>query len=382
MAIDCIELAQDLIRRPSVTPADAGAMEVLERALTSIGFRCRRMPFGNIENLYARRGDKGPNLCFAGHTDVVPAGEPAAWRHDPFAGVVSEGILHGRGAVDMKGAIAAFVSACSTTAWATDIDASISLLITGDEEGEAVNGTKRVLEALFAEGERIDHCVVGEPTSVVQVGDTVKIGRRGSLNATIVVDGVQGHVAYPERAANPIPLLLRVLNRLQSRLLDEGYSEFQPSNLEVTNIDVGNTASNVIPKMAVARLNIRFNPSHRGDDLRRWIETVCAQEGANFTGKVSAAVSISGEAFLTPRSSMTKLIEEVVQKRLGAEPSFSTSGGTSDARFIAAYAPVVELGLCGSTMHMIDEGAPTSDLVTLTEIYKGLLAAYPMMAGA
>ena len=296
VALDPVALAQALIRRPSVTPADAGAMDVLQTALEGIGFVCRRMKFGEIENLYARRGLQGPNLCFAGHTDVVPVGDAEAWTNGPFDGTIKDGVLYGRGAADMKGAVAAFAAACAA---AGDVRGSLSLLITGDEEGDADNGTVKVVEALMAEGERIDHCVVGEPSSLSQLGDQIKIGRRGSVSASIVVEGIQGHVAYPERAANPVPVLIRLLDRLQSRVLDEGYPEFPVSNLEVTTIDVGNTAGNVIPARASAKLNIRFNPNHTGQALADWFQAECDAAGAGFKGTVSLKSKIGGEAFLT-----------------------------------------------------------------------------------
>jgi succinyl-diaminopimelate desuccinylase len=270
--IDAVDLTRDLIRRPSVTPADAGAMDVVEQALAGLGFACRRMRFGEIENLYARYGTARPNLCFAGHTDVVPVGDAAAWSKDAFAAEVVDGLLIGRGAVDMKSAIAAFAAACAQAIAAGHVKGSISFLITGDEEGPAVDGTKKVVDALIAEGEVIDHCVVGEPTSSETFGDMVKVGRRGSINAEIMVEGVQGHVAYPHRAANPMPVLIDILARLQARVLDEGYPEFQPSNLEVTLIDVPNTATNIIPGRGRAVLNIRFNPNHTGASLADWIE--------------------------------------------------------------------------------------------------------------
>ena len=286
--IDPVALTQALIRRPSVTPADAGAMDVLQQALQSIGFTCRRMRFGQIENLYARRGTAGPNLCFAGHTDVVPQGDAAAWTHDPFTAEIAGGVLYGRGAVDMKGAIAA--SRRRRVAPSTPPArkrGSLSLLITGDEEGEAEDGTGPVVEALRAEGEVVDHCVLGEPSSLAALGDQLKIGRRGSLNAWITVDGVQGHVAYPAQAANPIPVLVRLLARLQAHVLDEGYPRFPASNLEVTTVDVGNPTTNVIPARASARLNIRFNPHHNGDSLKAWLNAECASAGEGFRGKVT-----------------------------------------------------------------------------------------------
>ncbi|MDO9223648.1 MAG: succinyl-diaminopimelate desuccinylase, partial [Caulobacter sp.] len=248
--IDAVDLARDLIRRPSVTPADLGAMDIVHQALEGLGFNCRRMKFGEIENLYARRGTAGPNLCFAGHTDVVPVGDAAAWTSPPFEAALADGVLIGRGAVDMKGGIAAFIGAVSAYLDGHDPKGSLSFLITGDEEGMAFDGTKRVVEVLAAEGEVIDHCIVGEPSSSARLGDMIKIGRRGSINSWITVEGIQGHVAYPHRAANPVPVLIDLLSRLQARVLDDGYEGFQPSNLEVTTIDVGNTATNIIPREA------------------------------------------------------------------------------------------------------------------------------------
>ena len=270
--IDPVELAKALIRRPSVTPADEGAMDVVQQALEELGFKCRRMRFGEIENLYARIGETGPNLCFAGHTDVVPIGDAEAWSAGPFEGEVRDGILYGRGAADMKGGIAAFIAAASLALAAGPPRGSLSLLITGDEEGVATHGSKKVVEVLAREGERIDACVVGEPSSSEVLGDMVKIGRRGSLSAEIAAFGKQGHVAYPHRAANPMRPLIKLLERLQTHALDHGYPEFQPSNLEVTSVDVGNTATNVIPARATARLNIRFNPAHTSKTLIDWLE--------------------------------------------------------------------------------------------------------------
>ena len=373
MSLDPVALAQSLIRHPSVTPADAGAMDALQQALESIGFSCRRLRFGQIENLYARRGGTGPNLCFAGHTDVVPAGDAAAWRKPPFAAEIEAGVLQGRGAVDMKGAIAAFAAAAAAAA---QDRGSLSLLITGDEEGAAVDGTIRVVETLRAEGERIDHCVVGEPTSAAALGDTIKIGRRGSLNAWITVEGRQGHVAYPHLAANPIPPLVRLLGRLQARELDPGYPQFQPSNLEVTTVDVGNTATNVIPAQASAVLNIRFNPAHAGADLIAWLTAECAAEGEGFPGKISLTTRLTGEAFLTEPGPFVDVCAAAVREVLGKAPALSTSGGTSDARFIRALCPVIELGLVNATMHAVDECVPVADLHALTAIYGRLIERY------
>jgi succinyl-diaminopimelate desuccinylase len=375
-AIDPVELARELIRKPSVTPADEGAMEVVERTLAGLGFACRRMRFGQIENLYARYGTTRPNLCFAGHTDVVPVGDVAAWSKDAFAAEVVDGVLIGRGAVDMKSAIAAFAAAAAEAIAVGRVKGSLSFLITGDEEGVATHGTKKVVEALAAEGEAIDHCVVGEPTSSETFGDMVKVGRRGSINVDIEVTGVQGHVAYPHRAANPTPVLIRLLERLQSKTLDEGYPEFQPSNLEVTWIEVPNTATNVIPGVARARLNIRFNPSHTGQSLADWIagEANAAAEG--FRGKVTTTPKISGEAFLTERGDFTALVADAVADVTGAAPELSTTGGTSDARFIRALCPVVEVGLVGKTMHAVDERAPLDEITRLQRVYGRLIERY------
>ncbi len=371
--IDAVELAQALIRRPSVTPADEGAMDTLQRQLESLGFNCRRMKFGEIENLYARRGTARPNLCFAGHTDVVPVGDDAAWTAGPFEAEIKDGVLYGRGAVDMKSAIAAFVAAVAKI---PEHPGSISFLITGDEEGVAEDGTVKVVEALAAEGEIIDHCIVGEPTSAGVLGDMVKIGRRGSINAWITVEGRQGHVAYPHRAANPIPVLVDILSRLQARVLDEGYTGFQPSNLEVTTIDVGNTATNVIPATAKARVNIRFNPGHKGAELAAWFEETCRAAGEGFDGKVEVLSKISGEAFLTLPGDFTDVIVAAVGDATGRVPELSTTGGTSDARFIRALCPVVEFGLVGSTMHQVDERVPVEEVRQLANAYEALINRY------
>jgi succinyl-diaminopimelate desuccinylase len=374
--IDAVELTRDLIRRPSVTPADAGAMDVVEQALAGLGFACRRMKFGDIENLYARYGSEGPNLCFAGHTDVVPVGDAAAWSQDAFEAQVVDGVLIGRGAVDMKSAIAAFTAASAAVIAAGQVKGSLSFLITGDEEGAGTHGTKMVVDDLQVEDETIDHCVVGEPTSATVFGDMVKVGRRGSINVEIMVRGVQGHVAYPHRAANPVPVLLRLLLRLQDRVLDAGYPEFQPSNLEITRIDVPNVATNVIPGVASARLNIRFNPHHTGDALAQWIAAEAEAVGQDFQGSVTVTPQISGEAFLTERGPFTDLVAAAVADVTGQAPELSTSGGTSDARFIRALCPVVELGLVGATMHAVDERAPVAEIRQLQAVYERLITRY------
>ncbi len=373
MPVDPVELAQALIRRPSVTPADAGAMQVVEDALGRLGFACRRMRFGEIENLYARRGTNGPNLCFAGHTDVVPPGEASDWRSPPFEAHVEAGELIGRGAADMKGAIAAFIAAAAD---AGDAPGSLSLLITGDEEGDAVDGTGKVVEALIAEGERIDHCVVGEPSGIAVLGDQMKVGRRGSLNAWITVEGVQGHVAYPERFDNPIRPLLALLERLQARVLDAGYQSFPPSNLEVTTVDVGNPATNVVPARARARLNIRFNPAHTGASLCAWLEAERAAVAEAFARRIELKTKLTGDAFLTEPGDFVAVCAAAVRDELGIEPELSTGGGISDARFIRKLCPVVELGLVGATMHAVDERVPTADILALTRVYSRLIESY------
>jgi succinyl-diaminopimelate desuccinylase len=375
-SVDTVELAKALVRKPSVTPVDAGAMDLLQSVLEGLGFRCRRLPFGEVENLYARRGDVGPNFCFAGHTDVVPVGDAAAWREQPFGGEEIDGVLHGRGVVDMKGAVAAFIAAVSQVLGEGEPEGSISLLITGDEEGPGHDGTRRVVELLLAEGEVIDHCLVGEPTSSAELGDMIKVGRRGSLNAVITVDGVQGHVAYPHRAANPLPVLIELLHRLIAHKLDEGYPEFQPSNLEVTDLEVGNPAHNVIPARAKAKLNIRFNPNWRGAELIAWLQEEVIRAGKGFEGHVYLDARATGEAFYTEPGRFTELVAHVVRQVTGRTPEMSTSGGTSDARFIRDLCPVVEMGLVGSTMHMVDERAPVAELRALEQVYAGVLRGY------
>lgn len=374
--IDPVELTRDLIRRPSVTPADEGAMDIIERVLTDLGFHCRRMPFENIENLYARRGTASPNLCFAGHTDVVPTGSTEAWSSGPFEAEVRDGVLYGRGAVDMKGGISAWIAAVSRTLSGGDVPGSLSFLITGDEEGIALHGTKRVVEALQAEGEVIDACVVGEPSSQQALGDMIKIGRRGSLNTWITVHGKQGHVAYPDRAANPAPVMARLLARLADHRLDEGFEGFQPSNLEITTIDIGNPASNVIPAEAKARLNIRFNPSHTGDDLIAWLNSVAGEAQADSGLQIELEHLCSGNAFLTEAGPFVQGVQDAVEAVAGRRPEASTTGGTSDARFIRALCPVLELGLVGQTMHQVDERVPVVELERLSEVYEKVIETY------
>ena len=374
--IDPLDLARDLIRRPSVTPADLGAMDIVHQALEGLGFSCRRMKFGEIENLYARRGTTSPNLCFAGHTDVVPVGDAGAWTSPPFEAALADGVLIGRGAVDMKGGIAAFVAAVSAYLASNDPKGSLSFLITGDEEGMAFDGTKRVVEVLAAEGEVIDHCIVGEPSSSARLGDMIKIGRRGSINSWITVEGTQGHVAYPQRAANPVPVLIDLLSHLQARVLDDGFEGFQPSNLEVTTIDVGNTATNIIPSEARARINIRFNPAHKGAELEAWIAETARAVGKGFTGKVEVKSIVSGEAFLTRRGPFTDVVAAAIKETTGEDTDLSTTGGTSDARFIRDLCPVLEFGLVGATMHAVDERVPVSQLRDLQATYQRIIERY------
>ncbi len=381
LTCDPVQFAQELIRKPSVTPVDAGALDVLQTHLEGLGFNCTRYPFGDnedrVDNLYARLGTTAPNFCFAGHTDVVPVGDTAKWESDPFEAALKNGELVGRGAADMKGAIAAFVAAMTNlleTGWQPK--GSISFLITGDEEGPAVNGTDKLLKAIIAAGETIDHCLVGEPTNPDALGDMIKNGRRGSLNAKLTVKGQQGHVAYPHRAKNPVPVLMDLLTRLLAWHLDDGNEFFQPSNLEVTSIDVANTAHNVIAETARAMFNIRFNTEHRGDDLKAHIKALVEDVAAANDIVIEADLRVTGEAFLTDPDSFTDTLQQAVQDVTGRRPELSTSGGTSDARYITHYAPVAEFGLVGATMHQVNERVAVSDIYTLTEIYTQVLKRY------
>jgi succinyl-diaminopimelate desuccinylase len=383
---DPLPLAQELIRCRSVTPHDAGAIAVLERALSALGFTCTRLPFDSggpkIENLYARLGTAAPNLCFAGHTDVVPPGDTSTWRFDPFAATVDSGTLFGRGAADMKSAIAAFIAAVARAAERHGNRGSISLLITGDEEGPAVDGTTRVLDWLKEKGERLDHCIVGEPTAEFSAGDTVKIGRRGSLTGYLRVKGVQGHVGYPDRAKNPIPGLVAVLQRLTARKLDAGNAHFQASNLEVTTVDVGNPATNVIPAEGRATFNIRFNTEQNAEGLEDWINGECRATLEPFGLQHEMKFNRGAHPFFTKQGAFTALLDEAIAKVTGDRPKFSTTGGTSDARFIHHHCPVAEIGLAGTTMHKTDERVSLADLERLTKIYEAILDAYFAKAAA
>ena len=372
-----LALARALIRCESVTPADGGALDVLQGTLQTLGFACHRLPFeepgtATVDNLYARRGEGRPNFCFAGHTDVVPTGALADWSREPFAARVEDGVLYGRGASDMKGAIAAFVAAVARFGNDRAGAGSISLLITGDEEGPAINGTRKVLDWLGARGETLDVCLVGEPTNPAEMGEMVKIGRRGSLNGTLRVAGRQGHVAYPALADNPLPRLVALLNALLALSLDEGTDHFQPSRLELTSIDVGNEATNVIPGSAAARFNVRFNDRHTGTSLERTIRACLDAVGEPY----ELATEVSGEAFVTPPGPLSSIIADSVAAVTGRVPTLSTTGGTSDARFIKDHCPVAEFGLLSRTMHRTDECVPVDALERLADIYLGILERY------
>jgi succinyl-diaminopimelate desuccinylase len=377
--LDPLSLARALIRCPSVTPEDGGALDVLQGALQPLGFRCERMIFAEpgtapVQNLYARIGERLPNFCFAGHTDVVPPGERARWTADPFAAEVRDGRLWGRGSADMKSAIACFAVAAARflEPRASTLPGSISLLITGDEEGPAVNGTRQVLAALAARGETLSACLVGEPTNPQTMGEMIKIGRRGSLNARLDVAGVQGHSAYPHLADNPIPRLVRMLAAIDGTPLDEGTPHFEPSSIAITSVDVGNPATNVIPAHAAARLNVRFNDLHTCDSIAAWLRARCASVGGQF----ELQSECSGEAFLCPPGKLSRIVADAVRNNTGREPEMSTNGGTSDARFIREHCPVCEFGMVGETAHKIDENVSVADIETLVRIYADILDGF------
>ena len=384
---DALSIARDLLRCRSITPADAGALGVLESILKTAGFETHRVTFGepgtaDIDNLYARIGTGAPHLTFAGHTDVVPPGDESAWSHGAFSGDVKDGFLYGRGAVDMKGGIACSVAAVLEHLAAhggkprEDGAGSISFLVTGDEEDLSVNGTVKLLQWVAARGEKFDHCVLGEPSNVHELGDCIKIGRRGSQSGTLYVDGAPGHVAYPQRAANPVPDIAALIVALDGEPLDQGSAQFQPSNLEFTSVDVGNLASNVIPAQARAKFNIRFSDLHTQASLRELVETRLAKAcGTRIRARIVWEPSNSN-VFVTKPGAFTDLAIAAIEQVTGRRPELSTSGGTSDARFIASYCPVVEFGLVGQTMHQIDERTPVADLEKLTKIYRGVLDRY------
>ena len=380
---DALSIARDLIRCASVTPADAGALGVLEKILKGAGFEVHRLTFGetgtaDVENLYARLGTASPHLTFAGHTDVVPAGDEGAWSHGAFSGEVRDGYLYGRGAVDMKGGIAC--SAAAVLQYLADhggkTNGSISFLITGDEEDISVNGTVKLLQWAATRGEKFDHCVLGEPSNVETLGDCIKIGRRGSQSGTVYVEGIQGHVAYPHRAANPVPDIARLIVALSDEPLDHGSAQFQASNLEFTSVDVGNAASNVIPAQARAKFNIRFNDLHTQATLRELVEQRLAKVAGNRIRARIVWEPSNSNVFVTKPGAFTDLAVAAIEEVTGRKPELSTNGGTSDARFIASYCPVIEFGLVGQTMHQIDERTPVADLEKLTKIYRGILDRY------
>ena len=367
---DPLALTRALIARPSVTPIDAGAQDLLQEWLSSLGFEVYRETFGEVPNLYAVRGEGGPRLCFAGHTDVVPPGDEASWTTPPFEPTVDDGLIRGRGASDMKGAIAAFIAAIARA----DQTAPLALLITGDEEGPGIDGTKRMLVWLEEKGLGFDHCLVGEPSSREVLGDMMKVGRRGSCNVTITVQGRQGHVAYPHRAQNPLTSAARIAAALASAELDQGYEAFQPSNLEVTGWGSAETAENVIPADAWIRFNVRFNPNWTGETLLSHLSQLIdeAAQGAEWEW----TTRVSGEAFLNNDPALSELISLAVNRVTGHKPEASTTGGTSDARFIAKVCPTVEFGLPGATMHQVDEAVGTDDIENLTQIYSEILRVY------
>ncbi len=378
-AIDPLDLSRALIRCPSITPVDAGALDVLGGALEGLGFACNRLTFSadgtdDVDNLYARLGEGGPNFCFAGHTDVVPVGDAGAWTVDPFGAEVVGERLFGRGAADMKCAVAAFVAAVAR--YLADRKAgrkgSISLLITGDEEGAAINGTVKVLDWLTERGETLDACLVGEPTNPAILGEMIKIGRRGSLGGQLTVNGIQGHVAYPHLADNPVRRLVRMLAAIDGTPLDDGTEHFPPSTVALTSIDVGNPVSNVIPARADAAFNIRFNDRHTGDSLAAWLDEQCREAGGDF----DLRTTVSGEAFLTPPGPLSDVIAAAIWRVTGRTPELSTTGGTSDARFIKDHCPVAEFGMINETAHKVDENVAVSDILALTDIYQAVLDGF------
>ncbi|MCJ8143478.1 succinyl-diaminopimelate desuccinylase [Ancylobacter sp. A5.8] len=380
---DPVDIARALIRCPSVTPEEGGALGYLDARLSNAGFSVHRVRLTapgtpDIENLYARFGTLGPNFCFAGHTDVVPPGDAAQWRFPPFEGAICEGILYGRGAVDMKGGVAASLAAALDfiSERGDSMPGSISFLITGDEEGPAINGTEKLLRWLADRDERIDHCVLGEPTSRARLGDMVKIGRRGSLSGTLTVHGRQGHVGYPHLAENPIPGMVKLLAALKGEPLDAGTEHFQASNLEVVSVDTGNPAFNVIPAQVEARFNIRFNDIWTPATLREAIERRLAAAAGNEVRWSVAFEERSSDSFLTAPGAFVDLVVDAIARETGTTPELSTTGGTSDARFIKDYCPVIEFGLVGTSMHGVDEATPVTELQALAGVYRGILDRY------
>jgi succinyl-diaminopimelate desuccinylase len=377
------ELTQALVRCPSVTPAEAGALSLLESILGPVGFACHRLVMTevgtpDVDNLYARIGTAAPHLCFAGHTDVVPPGDERAWTRPPFSGLVHDGLLYGRGAVDMKGGIACFVAATLRYLEKAGgrLPGSISFLITGDEEGPSINGTMKVLDWLAARGQILDAAIVGEPSNPVALGDEIKIGRRGSLNGELIVTGRQGHVAYPHMADNPVPKLARLIDRLSSKPLDAGTPDFEASSLQFTVVSTPNMATNVIPSEARAKFNIRYNDLWRRPKVEAWVREECAAAAQDIGTSYEIKFSGTGEVFLTQPGPLVNTLVRAVRDVTGRTPALTTSGGTSDARFIQAYCPVIEFGLVNATIHAIDERVSLADLETLTAIYERFLALF------
>lgn len=380
MLVDTIELSRQLIKCPSVTPEEGGALDVLQSILDDLGFVCHRLRFSedgapDVENLYARFGESSPNFCFAGHTDVVPPGDIEKWTYDPFGAEIRNGILYGRGAVDMKTAIASFAGAAAALIKDGDFHGSLSFLITGDEEGPAVNGTRKVLEWLASSGEKLDACIVGEPTNPTRFGEMMKIGRRGSMNSVVNVKGVQGHVAYPNLADSASHRLIRMMHALLEEPLDTGNDYFDASSLQVTSVDIGNSVENLIPGSAEARFNIRFNDEHSSETLKKWIKEKL-DKSAGGASNYEISTRVSGESFIYPPGPLSNLVADCVWQVTGERPLMSTTGGTSDARFIKDYCPVCEFGLVGQTMHKVDERCELTDITALTEIYTAILQGY------
>jgi succinyl-diaminopimelate desuccinylase len=377
-AIDPIQLTADLIRCPSVTPNEGGAITLLKDLLTQHGFTCTRIERGGISNLFARwgAGKNGRSFGFNGHTDVVPIGDAAAWTVDPFGAEIKDGFMYGRGATDMKSGVAAFVAAAIDFVRDTPPDGSIVITITGDEEGDALDGTTAILDWMRANGETMDHCLVGEPTSPDTMGQMMKIGRRGSLSAHFTIKGVQGHSAYPHRANNPLTAMVRLMDRLASHELDQGTEHFDQSTLAITTIDTGNPAGNVIPAQCTANVNIRFNDTHTGAGLTAWLQSEADKIVAETGVSIAMKVKISGESFITPPGELSNLIASAVQSELGVTPEMSTTGGTSDARFVKDLCPVTEFGLVGKTMHSVDERVEVAQITQLKSIYARILRDY------
>ena len=373
--IDPAALTADLIRCASVTPQEGGALQLLERLLTAHGFQCTRVDRGEVSNLFARWGT-GKTFGFNGHTDVVPVGDLKAWSVDPFGAEIRDGFLYGRGATDMKSGVAAFAAAAIDFVTESPPDGSIVLAITGDEEGPATDGTVALLDWMQAQGERMDHCLVGEPTCPEVMGDMIKIGRRGSMNGVFTVTGVQGHSAYPHRANNPLPAMVRLLDQLSTATLDKGTANFDPSTLAVVTIDTGNPATNVIPAQCRAVVNIRFNDAHSGASLTNWLQDHADKVAKAFDVRIDLKASISGESFITPPGELSDLVARAVQVETNRTPELSTSGGTSDARFVQHHCPVVEFGLVGKTMHQVDERVEIAQIHQLKSIYLRILRDY------